>query len=103
MEQETGFLVLLATAYPLIMPLLRGIYLKMNTWSSGGDLDGWNISKRAYDTYINAGLGEGSAKFSSGYYKEENAPIKAKAVPRLFKQIETLYLLLGDNKISLRL
>ena len=45
----------------------------------------------------------GSAKFSSGSYKEENAPIKVKAVPRLFKQIEALSLLFRDNKPDLRL
>ena len=47
--------------------------------------------------------GGGSAKFSSGSYKEENAPIKVKAVPRLFKQIEALSLLFRDNKPDLRL
>ena len=69
MEQNTGFLVHLEMAYPTSMPFLRGIYLMMNSWMPGSYLDGWKISKRAYNAYLNSGLEEGSAKFSSGSYK----------------------------------
>ena len=103
MEQKTGFLVHLAMAYPLIVPFLRGLYLEMNSWRPGRNQDGWKLSKRAYNAYLNDSLREGSDKFSSGSYKEENAPIKVKAVFRLFKQLEALYLLFGDNEPALRL
>ena len=49
MEQKTSFLVHLDITYPLIIPSLRGIYLKVNSWRPGRDQDGWNISKRFYD------------------------------------------------------
>ena len=68
-EQKNGFLVHLAMAYPLSIPLLRGIYMIMNLWRPGRDRDGQKLSKRDYDAYLNAGLGEGSAKFSSGSYE----------------------------------
>ena len=48
-EQKTSFLVHLDITYPLIIPSLRGIYLKVNSWRPGRDQDGWNISKRFYD------------------------------------------------------
>ena len=70
MEHKTGFLVHLAMAYPLIIPLLRGIYMMMKSWRPGKDRYGRNLSKRAYGEYLNDGLGEGSAKFSSGSYEE---------------------------------
>ena len=69
MEQKTGFLVHFAMAYPLIIPILRGVYLMMNLWRPGQDWYGWKISKRTYDSYLNVGLGKVSAKFSYGYYK----------------------------------
>ena len=56
-EKKNGFLVHLAMAYPLIITLLRGIYMMMNSWRPGRDQDGQKISKRAYDTYLNVGLG----------------------------------------------
>ena len=55
----------------------------------------------SYDTYLNAGLGEGSDKFSFGSYEEENASIKVKVVPCLFKNLDGLSLLLRDNKPAL--
>ena len=60
-------------------------------------------SKRAFDTYLNSGLGEVSAKFSSGSYEEENAPSKVKEVPCLFKHLEALSILFRYNKPALRL
>ena len=53
----------------------------MKLWIPGQYLDSWNISKRAYDAYINSGLIEGIAKFSSGSYNGENYPSKVKAAP----------------------
>ena len=76
MEHKTGFLVDFAMDYPLIMPFLIGLYLTVISWRPGRDQDGWNLSKRAYAVYLNAVLEEGSNKFSSGYYKEENAQSK---------------------------
>ena len=70
MEQKTDFIVHLEMPYLLIMPFLRGLYLKMKSLSPGQDRDGWKISKRVYDAYINYGLGAGSANFSSRSYKE---------------------------------
>ena len=84
MEQNTNFLVHFAMYYPTIIPFLRGLYLKMNSWRPGRDQDGWKISKSAYNAYLNDGLEESSAKFSSSSYKEYNAPIQLKAVPLLF-------------------
>ena len=69
MEQNTGFMVLLAMAYPLILSFLRGLYLKMNLWRPWVYQDSLKLSKRSYDAYLNAGLGEGSDNFSSGSYK----------------------------------
>ena len=86
MEQNTGFMLHLAMAYPMNMPLPRGLYLTTNSWRSGPDEHGWNLSKRDYDAYLNAGLGDGSAKFSSNSYDEDNTPNKLKAVPCLFKK-----------------
>ena len=103
MEQKTGFLVNLDMSYSLIMPLLRGIHLKMNSWRPGRYQDGWKLSKRAYDAHLNACLEEGDAKFYYGSYKKENSPVKVKVVPCLFKQLEELYLLFEDNEPALRL
>ena len=90
-------------AYPMIMPLLRGIYLAMNLWMPGRDEDCWNISKEDYDAYLNAGLEEGSANFPSSSYEEDNTPNKVKAVTCLFKHPDTISLLFRDNKAALRL
>ena len=70
----------------------------MNLWIPGRDWYGWKLSKMSYDTYLNAGLGEGSDKFSFGSYEEDNAQSKMKSVPRLFKQMKVLSLLFCDNK-----
>ena len=83
------------------MPSPIGLYLKMNLSMTGRDRYSWNLSKRAYGTYLNSGLEEGSANFYSGSYKEENTPIEVKEVPCLFTQIEALYLLFQDKKPDL--
>ena len=98
MEQKTGFLLHLDMAYPTIMTFLRGIYLTTNLWRIRQDRDGWNLSKGAYDAYLNAGLGEGSAKFSSNYYEEENIPSKLKAFPCVFKHFWCYPYYLGTMK-----
>ena len=56
-----------------------------------------------YDTYLNADLGEGSAKFSFSYYKEENDPSKMKAVTIIFNHLDVLSLLFRDNEPSLQI
>ena len=71
--------------------------MTMNPWRSGQDQECCNLSKISYDAYINDGVGEGSAKFSSGSYKYENSPSKLKAVSFLLNQLEALLLLLCDN------
>jgi len=43
LERKVGFLVHLATAYPLMTPFLIGLYLTMNSWRSERDEDGWKM------------------------------------------------------------
>ena len=77
--------------------------MTMNLWRPGKDQYGWKLSKRIYDTYLRAGVGDGSAKFYYRSYEEDDAPIKVKAVPRISKEHEALYLLFGDNERAMRL
>ena len=56
MGQKNNLTMNFATACPLIMPLLIGLYMTMDLWRSGLDQDGWIISERAYNKYLNAGL-----------------------------------------------
>ena len=77
--------------------------MTMNLWRPGKDQYGWKLSKRIYDTYLRAGVGDGSAKFYYRSYEEDDAPIKVKAVPRLFKYLEALSLFFHDKKPSLRI
>ena len=77
----------------MIISFIRWIYLTINLWRPGRDIDGWKLSNRSYKAYPNAGLEECSAKFSSSSYEEENAPIKVESVTRLLKQLEALTLL----------
>ena len=74
MDQKTGILMHLYMAYPLIMPFLRGLYLNMNYWRPKRDRDGWKLSKRAYDSFINAGRRQDHIGYSSGYREEDRAP-----------------------------
>ena len=69
----------------------------MNSWRPGRYQDGWNLSNWDYGAYLNSGLEEGSAKFSSGYYKEYNTPIRVKEVTFILNQFEALSLLIGYN------
>ena len=66
-EQKTGFLVHLDMAYPFIMPFMRGVYLNINSLRPKRDKDGWKLSKRAYDSFINDGRKQEHMGYSSGY------------------------------------
>ena len=65
MERKTGFLVHLDMSYPLIMPFMKDLYLTINSWRLKKDRDGWKLSKRAYDSFIN----DGRSKVRLGYYR----------------------------------
>ena len=61
------------------------------------------LSKRAYDSLINAGRREGNMGYYSGYRGEEKSPKMVKAVGRLFKHLSALAELFKDDDKDLRL
>ena len=80
MAWKTGFLLHLDMEYPLIIPFMRGIYLTMNSWWPKRDRDDWKLSKRDYDSFINAGKRQGNLGYSSGSREEAIAPKMVNAV-----------------------
>ena len=52
LESDVGFLIHLSMSYPMIKPFLRGFYLTLNSWREGRDRDGWKMSEKTYNLYL---------------------------------------------------
>ena len=52
LESDIGFLIHLSMSYPMIKPFLRGFYLTLNSWREGRDRDGWKMSEKTYNLYL---------------------------------------------------
>ena len=55
LESDLGFLVHLAMTYQNIKPFLKGFYATLNEWREGRDDEGWKLSHRAYQRFLQLG------------------------------------------------
>ena len=101
LEKKVGFLVHLGMAFPLMLPFLRGIYLTMNSWREGRDVDSWKLGKVAFEAMISEMQRNGSWDPSS--VKDRDAPLEVQAVPVLKEHLEALLVLFEGSKPKLRL
>ena len=54
LDQKWGYLVHVSVAYPLMKPLLQGLYFTMHSWRKGRDLEGWGMSPRCQVAFLAA-------------------------------------------------
>ena len=104
LEKKVGFLVHLAMAYPLMFPFLKGFYLTMNSWRPMRDENGWKMSKRAYDAFIDAS-GKKVDSDSADHFSDDSkdSPSRVTASPLLWDHVSTLMDLFSGETPSLRL
>ncbi len=104
LEKKVGFLVHLAMAYPLMFPFLKGFYLTMNSWRPMRDDNGWKMSKRAHDAFVEAS-GKKVDASEYDYFADQNseAPSRVTACALLRDHITTLMELFESETPSLRL
>lgn len=91
LEKKMGFLVHLAMAYPLMFPFLKGFYLTMNSWQPMRDENGWKMSRRAHQAFMEAS-GKKIDTTEQDHFgdDEDEAPSRVKASPLLWDHISTL-------------
>ena len=81
MESYVGFLVYVSMTYTSMVPYLKGIYLTLNSWRDGRDVEGWPDAemKRLFDE------GREKVKHREGpeLRSKKGHPVWSKAVPRL--------------------
>ena len=102
LESKIGFLVHLAMAYPIIFPFLKGFYLTMNSWRTGREADGWKMSCRAHEAYMQAARRQSDVALTAGS-DESDAPEEVTAVPLLLEQLDTIIELIEGEYPALRL
>ena len=78
-ESFVGFLVYVSMTYLPMVPYLKGIYLTLNSWREGRDVEGWpnEEMKRLFDAGIDKNRVRPDCRSKRGH------PVWSKAVPRL--------------------
>ena len=81
MESFVGFLVYVSMTYTSMVPYLKGIYLTLNSWREGRDVEGWPDSemKRQFDEAREKVKDREGPELRS----KKGHPVWSKAVPRL--------------------
>ena len=105
LERKTGFLVHLAMAFPAMMPFLRGLYLTMNSWRRLRDGEGWKLTRRAFEAFMQEARRSGEPANEDFEVEDSDRPPPAfvKAVPRLYSQLKALERMFESNEPGLRL
>ena len=52
LESDLGFLVHLAMTYQNFKPFLKGFYATLNEWRADRDEEGWKLSHKAYQRFL---------------------------------------------------
>ena len=105
LERKTGFLVHLAMAFPAMMPFLRGLYLTMNSWRKLRDGQGWKLTKRAFEAFMQEARRSGEHLNDDCVMEDSESPppVFVRAVPRLFSQLKALEKMFESDEPGLRL
>ena len=93
LESDVGFLVHLAMTYSNIKPFLKGLYSTLNGWRKDRDDQGWKMSQKAYDLFLQLGRKAGDTyeqvDFSTKT-KEDPTPEFVNVVPLMVDHIRVL-------------
>ena len=95
LESDIGFLIHLSMSYPNMKPFLRGFYVTLNSWRAGRDKEGWKLSEKTYQLFLD--LGRRIKEDEDGNYmeapssnEEVQAPKQVKAKPLIKDHIKVL-------------
>ena len=106
LESDVGFLVHLAMTYSNIKPFLKGLYSTLNEWRKDRDDQGWKMSQKAHDLFLQLGRKAGDTYEHtdlSACTDNEQAPDFVNVVPLMVDHIKILNDMFQSDQLTLLL
>ena len=93
LERDLGFFVHLAMTYQNLKPFLKGFYSTLNEWREDRDEEGWKLSNRPYQRFLELGRRSGDSSDDLNVATEEgdvNSPTSVRIVSLMRDHIQVL-------------